>query len=423
MVLPNLQRNLQRLIVVLLLSLWLILEIIDTKNNLVSSSAQSLTTHWPRPLPMNERLYTNSDPFEDVPSDSLPCPGFNVCPWYKIGTTPSVPNWTRPKLCNPYSRLCSCLSTWLGTDSICPIWAYSENKSPRPLAPSLITLGIEGGPGWWLTDWPFIEGVRKCSKSFCDVIHNESALNVNARVFSSGAFLGKSMPPYENGKGVINVGVSVESPNNIYKFGAESFPYTMHFGISHRRGHLDLFTSINNYFPAQFLSKGSPFTSKRDSLLFVYSACFRFHRGQLFQELSKLISIDSFGGCFTNKDIKKEFPDCASLPRSGQTVWLQSECLMHNYKFYLAIENIQEPDYITERLYQGLRSGSVPVYLGAPNIRDFLPDNSAVFVEDYPTLQDLVQYLKMAIADESIYNKHMAWKELPFPGRFVNSAI
>jgi len=381
---------------------------------------------WPRPLPMHERLYVETEGFSDIPFDSLPCPGFIICPWYEIGATPSTSNWTPPVRCNPYSRLCSCLSEWLGKDNICPSWAYSENKDlkSRPSAPHLITLGVEGvEPDWWLTSWPFVEGVRKCSRSFCDVIHNYSALNVDARVFSSGAFLGKSIPPFVNGRGVINVGVSVESPNNIRKLNEESFPYTMHFGVSHRRGHLDLHTSINNYFPAQFLSKGSTFASKRDSLLFVYSACFRFHRSQLFDELSKLIAIDSFGVCKNNKDIKEEFPECATFPRSGPTVWLQSECLMHNYKFYLAIENIQEPDYITERLYQGLRAGSVPVYLGAPNIRDFLPENSAVYVEDFPTLQALVTYLKTAMADETIYNKHFAWKDLPFPGRFVNSAI
>jgi hypothetical protein len=65
----------------------------------------------------------------------------------------------------------------------------------------------------------------------------------------------------------------------------------------------------------------------------------------------------------------------------------------------------------------------VPVYLGAPNIHDFIPENSAVFVEDFLTLEALVQYLNAAIADETLYNKHLEWKDRPFPGRFVNSAI
>jgi len=383
---------------------------------------QSLTS-WPRPVYFKERLYAESMHFSDVPSDTLPCPGFQTCPWYEVGTNPSTIEWNHSRRCNPYSRLCSCFTEWLGSDKICPLWAYSKIdnsfQSKHPPSPELLTLGIEG----WLTDWPFEEGVRRCSKSICNVVHNFSSPNVDARVFSGGGFLGKSMPPYKNGKGVINVGVSVESPNNIRKLDEESFPFTMHFGVSHRRGHLDLHTTYNNYFPAQFRSKGAPFLFKKDSLLFLYSSCFRFQRNQLFDELSKLISIDSLGNCKTNKNINELFPDCAKFPRSGSSAWLQSECLLHNYKFYLAIENVQEPDYITEKLYQGLRSGSVPVYLGAPNIRDFLPLDSAVFIEDFPSLEALVQYLNQANADEKLYNRHLAWKDLPFPGRFVNSAI
>jgi hypothetical protein len=75
-------------------------------------------------------------------------------------------------------------------------------------------------------------------------------------------------------------------------------------------------------------------------------------------------------------------PQCAGLPRRGRTVWLESECLLHHYKFYLAAENSREPDYVTEKLWQGLRAGAVPVYLGAPNVRLYLPEGAAVFVDE-----------------------------------------
>ena len=40
--------------------------------------------------------------------------------------------------------------------------------------------------------------------------------------------------------------------------------------------------------------------------------------------------------------------------------------------------SVTDRDYITERLWQGLRAGAVPVYFGAPNVRDYLPDRDAV---------------------------------------------
>jgi hypothetical protein len=42
-------------------------------------------------------------------------------------------------------------------------------------------------------------------------------------------------------------------------------------------------------------------------------------------------------------------------------------------QFGLAIENTRDPDYITEKLFEVLESGAVPVYLGAPNWREFVP--------------------------------------------------
>ena len=38
-------------------------------------------------------------------------------------------------------------------------------------------------------------------------------------------------------------------------------------------------------------------------------------------------------------------------------------------------------------------------------------------------LADLADYLRRASADEALYARHHAWKRLPLPGRFVNSAI
>ena len=49
-----------------------------------------------------------------------------------------------------------------------------------------------------------------------------------------------------------------------------------------------------------------------------------------------------------------------------------SHTLLHflaRYKFLLAIENAECPDYVTEKLWKALKLGTVPIYLGAPNIQ------------------------------------------------------
>ncbi len=42
-------------------------------------------------------------------------------------------------------------------------------------------------------------------------------------------------------------------------------------------------------------------------------------------------------------------------------------------RFALAIENVVYPGYVTEKIYDVFRSGAVPVYMGAPDIEDFVP--------------------------------------------------
>ncbi|KAL4581212.1 hypothetical protein LXL04_017422 [Taraxacum kok-saghyz] len=80
-------------------------------------------------------------------------------------------------------------------------------------------------------------------------------------------------------------------------------------------------------------------------------------RLQVLEKLENLnIKIDSFGACHHTSDEKLN----------------KVEALKH-YKFSLAFENSNEEDYVTEKYFQSLVAGSVPVVYGAPNIQDFAP--------------------------------------------------
>ena len=56
-----------------------------------------------------------------------------------------------------------------------------------------------------------------------------------------------------------------------------------------------------------------------------------------------------------------------------------------NYMFYLAFENSIETGYVTEKLFDGLIAGTVPIYLGsAPDAKKLIPHPKAViFLEDF----------------------------------------
>lgn len=68
--------------------------------------------------------------------------------------------------------------------------------------------------------------------------------------------------------------------------------------------------------------------------------------------------------------------------------------LMQNYKFSICYENAEKiPGYITEKIFDSLAAGCIPVYWGAPNITKFVPADCFVNKVDFPTYEKLYDYL------------------------------
>jgi hypothetical protein len=79
---------------------------------------------------------------------------------------------------------------------------------------------------------------------------------------------------------------------------------------------------------------------------------------------------------------------------------------------------------------QVLRAGAVPVYWGATNVREYLPDPlAAVFVEDFVEasgsldFKALAAYIKHASEHEAVYNQHLRWKLKPLPSAFLHNVV
>jgi Glycosyltransferase family 10 (fucosyltransferase) C-term/Fucosyltransferase, N-terminal len=91
------------------------------------------------------------------------------------------------------------------------------------------------------------------------------------------------------------------------------------------------------------------------------------------------------------------------------------------YKFCLCFENAIEPDYVTEKFYQALRVGCVPVYRGAPNIRDFAPDDgSYINADDFAGPAELAAYLNELDRDGAAYRRYHEWRERASSARFLD---
>jgi len=122
------------------------------------------------------------------------------------------------------------------------------------------------------------------------------------------------------------------------------------------------------------------------------------------KELMNYVKIDSYGKCLHNKDERKE--------DKGKDQYETKLNIIRKYKFTLAFENSVDRDYVTEKFFQPLIEGSVPVYYGAQNIADFAPDKySYIDVRKFKNPNELAKYLIYLDKNDKEYEKYLEWKK------------
>lgn len=71
----------------------------------------------------------------------------------------------------------------------------------------------------------------------------------------------------------------------------------------------------------------------------------------------------------------------------------EKNALLAKYKFVYCNENFSHPGYITEKLFDALWAGSVPVYSGPPDADEFVPPGVYVNPRNFADNAELVHYL------------------------------
>lgn len=88
--------------------------------------------------------------------------------------------------------------------------------------------------------------------------------------------------------------------------------------------------------------------------------------------------------------------------------------VLSQYKFTFCLENCVFPGFATEKIFDAMFAGTVPVYLGASDIEDFVPKNTFIDMSQYKSLKELDLYLSSIT--EPIYQTY-----LNNIGHFLNS--
>ncbi len=80
------------------------------------------------------------------------------------------------------------------------------------------------------------------------------------------------------------------------------------------------------------------------------------------------------------------------------------QAFLKSAKFTLVFENARGQDYVTEKIFDAMMAGTVPVYLGAPNITDFVPQNCFIDFSKFNSYEELYAFLStMNTADYRAY--------------------
>ena len=84
----------------------------------------------------------------------------------------------------------------------------------------------------------------------------------------------------------------------------------------------------------------------------------------------------------------------ADLQPAGDFVpYEDKHSLLSTYKFTLAMENFEFPGYVTEKIFDALVAGSIPLYRGAPDVEDFVPTSAFVDLRNFDDPSNLHDYL------------------------------
>lgn len=71
------------------------------------------------------------------------------------------------------------------------------------------------------------------------------------------------------------------------------------------------------------------------------------------------------------------------------------------YKFNLCFENCVFPGYVTEKIFDCLLAGTIPVYFGAPDVEKYLPNGCFLNYQDYNSFSTLQKALEGMTAEKA----------------------
>lgn len=258
------------------------------------------------------------------------------------------------------------------------------------------------------------KGIIRCKRSTCIVSKNKK-YKYNAFIYNR-YFLYKNITKTKNAKNVL---INLEAAsrwkgvNRIADGTHSHFDLLISYKLLLTKHHISnpYYVDIDEIIKqAKNSIESENSFIKRKDIVFIYRRPY-INRNKLCEMFNRKIKVDKYGSAFR---YHLQWP---------KNISNNKYMLIKRYKFCLAIENTinqvkwgqlhSDPiddDYVTEKLWDCLRGGSIPIYFGAKNIEKFYPTNiSVINVNDFHNYSECINYVISVLNNKRILRKYINW--------------
>jgi len=125
-----------------------------------------------------------------------------------------------------------------------------------------------------------------------------------------------------------------------------------------------------------------------------------------FESRDRGSALVSYGKCFHNRE--ETGKECSENILKWYDPW-SNRCSSRSFK--LVAENRVDSWYVTEKVWDALWEGAVPIYFGPPEVKYLVPPGSIIYYADFASPEELVDYI--LDFDEGKLAAARSWRNLP----------
>jgi hypothetical protein len=127
-------------------------------------------------------------------------------------------------------------------------------------------------------------------------------------------------------------------------------------------------------------------------------------RIELIKYFSRYNDFELFGFGWQNRiyGFSNNYHEAAKHAFKGVVDYENKHTTLNHFKFNICFENCAFPGYVTEKIFDSFLSGSIPIYFGAPDILDFIPENTFIDYRKFDSQEGLDKYLRNISEEEGV---------------------